>query len=69
VALVVTIGVARVYTGKHDTTDVLAGWILGGLWAGAVTRSSNVRASDCAQPAHSLWPTSAVKGTASSKST
>jgi undecaprenyl-diphosphatase len=68
VALVVTIGVARVYTGKHDTTDVLAGWILGGLWAGAVTRWS-VRASDCAQVAHSLWPTSAVKGTASSKST
>ena len=40
VVLVVVIGVARVYNGQHDTTDVLAGWILGGLWAGAVTRGA-----------------------------
>jgi undecaprenyl-diphosphatase len=70
VALAVTIGVARVYSGQHDTTDVLAGWILGGLWAGAVTRWANGRAGRSSpQPAHSLMPTSAVKGTASSKST
>jgi membrane-associated phospholipid phosphatase len=36
VVLAITIGVARVYNSQHDTTDVLAGWILGGLWAGAV---------------------------------
>ena len=35
--LVLLIGVARVYSGQHDTTDVLAGWVLGGLWAGAAT--------------------------------
>jgi membrane-associated phospholipid phosphatase len=39
VVLVVTIGVARVYNGQHDTTDVLAGWLLGALWARAVTLS------------------------------
>jgi membrane-associated phospholipid phosphatase len=37
VTLVITIGVARVYNGQHDTTDVIAGWILGGIWARAVT--------------------------------
>ena len=36
VALALTIGVARVYNGQHETTDVVAGWILGGLWARAV---------------------------------
>jgi undecaprenyl-diphosphatase len=36
VALAITIGVARVYNGQHETTDVLAGWMLGGLWARAV---------------------------------
>ncbi|MDQ1492599.1 MAG: hypothetical protein QOJ23_5113 [Actinomycetota bacterium] len=47
VALAVTIGVARVYTGQHDTTDVVAGWILGGLWARAVTsRMSPIVDSD-----------------------
>lgn len=37
VVLAVTIGVARVYNGQHDPTDVLAGWLLGALWARAVT--------------------------------
>jgi membrane-associated phospholipid phosphatase len=39
VGLIVAIGVARVYRGQHDPTDVLAGWLLGGLWARAVTAS------------------------------
>lgn len=36
--LALVIGVARVYNRQHDATDVLAGWILGGLWAWAVAR-------------------------------
>ena len=36
IGLALVIGVARVYNGQHDATDVLAGWILGGLWTGAV---------------------------------
>jgi undecaprenyl-diphosphatase len=36
VGLAVVIGVARVYNGQHETTDVIAGWILGGLWAWTV---------------------------------
>jgi undecaprenyl-diphosphatase len=39
VVLAITIGVARVYNRQHDATDVLAGWLLGSLWARAVTRS------------------------------
>jgi len=39
VVLAVTIGVARVYNGQHNTTDVLAGWILGCLWARAITKN------------------------------
>jgi undecaprenyl-diphosphatase len=36
VALAFVIGVARVYNGQHYATDVVAGWILGGLWTWAV---------------------------------
>lgn len=36
VGLALVIGIARVYNRQHDTTDVVAGWILGGLWAWAV---------------------------------
>jgi membrane-associated phospholipid phosphatase len=38
VGLALVIGISRVYGGQHDATDVLAGWLLGGLWAVAVTR-------------------------------
>ncbi|HZQ76014.1 MAG TPA: phosphatase PAP2 family protein [Acidimicrobiia bacterium] len=36
VGLALIIGVARVYNGQHEATDVLAGWVLGGLWTWAV---------------------------------
>ena len=37
VGLTLAIGVSRVYRGQHDPTDVIAGWLLGALWARALT--------------------------------
>jgi undecaprenyl-diphosphatase len=33
-AVVITVGITRCYLAAHWLTDVLAGWALGGLWAG-----------------------------------
>jgi undecaprenyl-diphosphatase len=52
VALVVVIGLARVYLGQHDPTDVLAGWLLGGLWAAAVSGRRRGRPS---APCSGCW--------------
>lgn len=38
VGLALGIGLTRVYLGVHYPSDVLAGWLLGGLWAAATVR-------------------------------
>jgi undecaprenyl-diphosphatase len=36
VGVVAVMGFSRVYLGVHYFSDVLAGWLLGAAWAGAV---------------------------------
>jgi undecaprenyl-diphosphatase len=41
-ALVLVVGLGRVYTGAHYPSDVLAGWALGGVWASACLTAAEV---------------------------
>jgi undecaprenyl-diphosphatase len=42
VALVLLIGLGRVYMGAHYPSDVLAGWALGGVWASLCLTAAEV---------------------------
>lgn len=42
VALVLLVGLGRVYTGAHYPSDVLAGWALGGVWASLCLTAAEV---------------------------
>lgn len=34
IILTMLVGLSRIYLGMHHPTDVMAGWIVGGIWAG-----------------------------------
>lgn len=42
VAVVLLVGLGRVYTGAHYPSDVLAGWALGGVWASICLTAAEV---------------------------
>jgi len=50
VVLSVAVGATRVYLGVHYPSDVLAGWLLGALWAAGVLRVLPDRTSDRRHP-------------------
>ena len=41
-AVILLVGVGRVYTGAHYPSDVLAGWALGGVWASLCLTAAEV---------------------------